>query len=263
MFRTKNHRAGRKKPVEIFLSQLESRSFYLWVDYTDHWAVRPGSVGETYRQLLTLSDGVTVPTTDFKQTLSLFVENVNVVEDGLDVQYPAPPIAKSKSVRKVLWFGSGSNAGSLLRVLAGPLNQKHFELNVVGDSYTKGVLAKSRFQTVPLCTVRFFDWSVKKLRNVSDECELVIIPADKAFASPNRIITAIMLGRWAIADPIASYQPYHHCFNEFKADQIDDAFSDGGQFSELLGKAQLDICNELAPEVLEAKWRQLIELATR
>jgi len=197
-----------------FLNQLQHCSAKIIIDYTDNWLAKPQSqTGKIYQNLIKFSDVISIPVQGLSRAIAKPKESIFLIPDGVDNLGPFPPSKNTSATKQVLWFGHSSNMPSLLDYLDGEFGLNKFILNVVSNQDGLDQIAKYRFTQNRSFEIRVFVWSINKLREVGNFCDLKILPTNKPFASANRLVTAFNLGLPVIASASESHKP----FSEFYA----------------------------------------------
>ena len=172
---------------------------------------------------------------------------------------------------KALWFGHGSNLGSLRQVLPSLLQvgkKNPIDLRIV----TKGIEGVEREckefnrKYRHALALRFAEWSIAETWNSLAAADFVIIPAqaEKRWTlakSPNRIIESLWAGRFVVAHPIPSYMEFTNCawLGDDLAEGIAWMVDHGSLIAERIRSAQNYICSVYSPERIALKWEQILE----
>lgn len=127
--------------------------------------------------------------------------------------------------RQLLWFGHGANLKHLKPLLP--------------------ALAKERLEVLT-------DWSPIKQSVALVMCDLVILPQKELWKSANRAVTALRAGRYAVADPVESYEGL--CFTGGVLEGIEWVKANPGSIIERIRKAQEIIRQRFDPSLLARQW---------
>jgi hypothetical protein len=169
-----------------------------------------------YRGLWPQADAVTVAS----QWLgSAVVGNVpqsaplHVIPDPVEGARMSPAFAPQPGAVRLLWFGYPNNLPLLY--LAWP------HLETLAVRYRVQLSIVTDWSNVPReafegqgerLQVRQVNWSQSAMQEELQHCDLVFIPSDDSPArrtkSANRVIAALWGGRYVVASPLPSYQPF-------------------------------------------------------
>lgn len=124
----------------------------------------------------------------------------------------------SRRPLRLLWFGHGSNVGSiagLLPELPRLVARCTVEVHLVTVQHPDVERLCTSFNEdyAPACTVRLSPWTLDTTWQALRDCDMVIIPIrmddpSKLVKSPNRLVESVWAGRFVVANPIPSYQEF-------------------------------------------------------
>ena len=192
--------------------------------YCDHHAHLSSVVGSLYRDLLGLVDLVVCPSSRMASLAEECVQKppiTHVVEDSCVVARQSFPDFRRSKPCRILWFGSTSNLGYLLRILPDVCRQCSYsfsyELTILTADHALNHLKMwcSKLQYKRPWTFRFVGWArgeqPEQLNRELGRAHVVLIPSDpadprKAGVSHNRLVDSIQGGCVAIASPMDSYR---------------------------------------------------------
>ncbi len=230
---------------------------YLIVDYVDDWLSNSQSKIKTiYEQLINLGATFTVPTEGLAKQLESYVKQVLIIQDGIDkIPNIKPKLLKNK-IKNVLWHGHPSNIFSLIRIIDEELVDLDFNLHLVSSNKSAEILTKSNFNKIPKCKIYFHNWNLKKIVEVSRNCDFAILPVNKKWASENRLITTFRLGLPIIAETINSYKKFSEFYSDFKKDEIIEIFKNPQKSFHQVERAQKIISQNYNQKKILDLWKQ-------
>lgn len=207
------------KPTEADLALMDKPTIVDFCD--DHFNTK------LYRQMAAMADFVTCPTVTMA---SIIKQETGRLARVIPDPYEFPEKAPHCNGKKLLWFGHASNYYTLERILP---DLKEYELHVVSNK--EGCIPYSR-ETME----REFAWA-----------DIVIIPATKAYKSPNRAIEAIRSGCLVIAEP----HPSLYGFPIFQGH-----IKEGIECLQMnqMKEAQQYVRDTFSPQIVTAAWKKLL-----
>lgn len=135
-----------------------------------------------------------------------------IIDDPFEAEIIPPRTARPyDELLKLLWFGSTSNLPHLLPHLVGLrelAERRPLELTIVTPNIQKlgALIVKAGFP------IELVEWSIEAQGSALDHADFVLLPGslegDSRLKSANRLITAIAAGKYTIATPLPSYQPF-------------------------------------------------------
>jgi hypothetical protein len=96
------------------------------------------------------------------------------------------------------------------------------------------------------------EWTPQKQAEGLDWCDLVLLPQSERWKSANRVVTALRAGRYAVADPVASYEGL--CWTGGVLEGIEWVKNNPGSITEKILSAQRIIAQRFSPEKIRAQW---------
>ena len=251
-----------EKIVKSFISQLQICRAKIIVDYTDHWLAKPTTVEfSIYSELQKLATCITLPLIDLARCPEFRDDKTIVIPDGLDQFEMTSPKNHNSPAKVLLWFGHNSNIGSLLSYLDGDFGLNNFHLNVVSDSFGAQKISNYKFLPSRGFTIQSHLWSYETLKIVSGQSDLAIIPVGKKFASPNRILTAFLLGLPVIASQALSHQPFSEYFAQIGSNSAKKLFQNPNRWNTKVRLAQSKLYRVYDDKVLIEHWSNLFNPA--
>jgi hypothetical protein len=182
------------------------------------------------KEMIGMAVAVTVPTVKMAE---LVKEETGVIATVIQdtYEFEERPI-KDISEPKVMWFGHHSNLKYL---------DVRYPVEVIT---TEGVLDKvdKNYTIIP--------WSIKNMLEAFDKNNIVVIPTEYDWKSPNRVIESIRQGMTVVASPIDSYKEFDINFSK------DMGLDNLKQTTPELQKYVSDNFNI---QVIGEKWKQLFE----
>lgn len=182
------------------------------------------------KEMIGMAVAVTVPTVKMAE---LVKEETGVIATVIQdtYEFEERPI-KDISEPKVMWFGHHSNLKYL---------NVRYPVEVIT---TEGVLDKvdKNYTIIP--------WSINNMLEAFDRNNIVVIPTEYDWKSPNRVIESIRQGMTVVASPIDSYKEFDINFSK------DMGLDNLKQTTPELQKYVSDNFNI---QVIGEKWKQLFE----
>lgn len=176
---------------------------------------------DTCYQLCRTADTITASTPMMAEVIARRTQRqALVIGDPYEAPLGTPEFAPLLSTVKLLWFGHPVNfdtLGSLIPALVSYSSEQRIDLHVVTENVAN-IAMKLRAlseQSGPKFGARFTQWSQDTVWRAMDECDLVVIPSlpneSKLVKSPNRLVESLRRGRFVVAYPLPSYQPFADC----------------------------------------------------
>ncbi|MCC7274309.1 MAG: glycosyltransferase, partial [Alphaproteobacteria bacterium] len=182
-------------------------------DYFDH----PES-GAAFARIIDLADEIVASTDEMARTiLRRSGRRATVIGDPVEGRRREPVLEPRFPRVKLLWFGHPLSLDTLWPLvprLAALPAAFPWELHVVTTPLPE-VTAKVealRAAAPATCALRFTPWSIDATWKALADADIVVIPSaddmKKQVKSQNRLLESIQAGRFVVADPIPSYQPF-------------------------------------------------------
>lgn len=243
------------------IKEIKKNRKQILVDYTDNILHSKGDESRKaiYEELIQFHSFVTVPVEGLAEYFKQRGKRVFVIPDGIDNIPNISPYYKKNEEKNILWHGHSSNINSLLRVIITELSGYNFNLHIVSDPVTFEILKKTKFQKVPKCKPIAHLWSINKLASVSAKCDFAILPADKQWASANRLITNFRLGLPSIVETINSYKKYSNFYAEFNKKNIIKMFNSPESWHKSVIDAQKKITEDFDQTKLTNIWKDTLK----
>lgn len=234
----------------------------IFLDYTDHHLGFDSPMKSFYENALNLADICITPSGEMKAALAkYFPGKIHVIPDPIEVPLIEPKV--TSEVRTVLWFGHSSNAEFLAKWLVELPAEKSFSLVVLSNPTGQEIISERMSAVKAKIRVSLQQWSIPRMVYVAKLADLCVIPSDadnprKAFASSNRLLTALALGLPTAATQIPSYQEFSDYFADIEADPL---LLDGQELARLTGlvkKAQREVLEDYSKKSIGYQWEQLL-----
>jgi len=249
-----------EKNILDIIDKLNKKKTTILVDYTDDWLdASHGRNKEIYQKLMRTDSTVIVPIKGLQEKLNKRGKKTIVIPDGIDTIPNFDPRNHNNQVKNVLWHGHSSNIFSLIRIISTELVDYKFNLHLVSNSNAFEIIKKTNFKKTPKCNITGHIWSLDKLQTISTKCDFAILPANKKWASANRLITTFRLGLPVIVETISSYREYSNYYSNFKKNQIIEMFSSPETWHKSVKLAQQKILKEFAPKRLFDLWKACLK----
>lgn len=187
-----------------------------------------------YHDVAAIADMITCPTAEMAKVIFNHGYMAKIIPDA--AEYPlAEPHCNGANL---LWYGHGSNIGSLTRILP---DIKGYPLRVVSNVN----------ETIP--------WSLQGMLDEFKLADIVLMPATKEYKSPNRTIEAIRQGCFVVAEPHPSINDIPGIWiGEIKAG-IEWAVNHPQQANEGTKLAQEYVNENFSQERTANAWKQLVK----
>ena len=146
------------------------------------------------KKMMEMALAVTVPT----KVMAELVKECSGIEAIIipdTYEFDEKPI-KDISEPKVMWFGHYSNLKYL---------DVDYPVDVLTTVLDKKTI-KSNYTIIP--------WSIENMKSAFDRNNVVVIPSECEWKSPNRVIESIRQGLSVVASPIDSYKEFDITFND-------------------------------------------------
>lgn len=196
-------------------------------------------LGGYYRELIDLSHGIVASTSSLADIIRQQTgRQAAVISDPVEgIQQPArfdPPrplsildkilpqrrfsdaIAGYTRPLNLLWYGHPSNLDTLEAFLPDlPRLARHIpmrlEIMTAPNSGAEVMCQRYSQGSDSSLAIKFLSWSLDAMWPALSRCDIVALPSNldsqrKLVKSPNRLLEALWAGRYAVADPLPSYQ---------------------------------------------------------
>lgn len=100
------------------------------------------------------------------------------------------------------------------------------------------------------------DWTPLRQAQGLRGCDLVLLPQSERWKSANRAVTALWAGRYAVADPVCSYEGL--CWTGGVLEGIEWVKANPGSITERIRSAQKIIAERFSPQKLARQWSDCI-----
>lgn len=172
---------------------------------------------EIYQELFPFADGIVTSSERLQIVLAEQIGRPDLpmqwIPDSVEGERLPPRFTPRSGVLRLLWFGYPNNL-PLMQASLPALEQLSSEMNVElalvtsWRDHRRGLFENSSSSL----NLRLLDWSLEVMATELAYCDLVIIPSNNDPArltkSPNRLITCLWAGRYAVAWPIPSYTDF-------------------------------------------------------
>lgn len=243
------------------IKELKKNRKQILVDYTDNILHSKGDESRKaiYEELIQLPSFVTVPVEGLADYFKQRGKKVFVIPDGIDNIPNVNPYVKKNEEKNILWHGHSSNINSLVRIISTDLRSYNFNLHIVSNTVSFEILKQTKFKKAPKCKPFAHLWSINKLASVSVRCDFAILPADKEWASANRLITNFRLGLPSIVETINSYKKYSDFYAEFDKKNIIKMFTSPENWHQSVIVAQRKITEDFDQAKLTKLWKDVLK----
>lgn len=211
----------------------------IWDCCDDHFRTH-----DYYKRIADRADAIVVPTQNMKDRVKAETgKEAFIVEDPYEFPEKEPRLPSGKA-QNLFWYGHKSN-------LQGLLDRR--------PSFTgRQIRVISNW---PGCR----PWSHEGMLEWFEWCDVVPIPVqqtDKAQAkSPNRMVEAIRQGRYVVAEPLPSYQPYGMWSGDLK-EGLEWVDTHPEEALEAVRNAQRIVREKHSPEVIAQQWIKVFNHVT-
>lgn len=250
------------KILEI-IPQFRTNNSKIIIDYTDDLLSSEDAQNRNrrlvYEKLIKTHSCITVPVEGLSKKFKKKGKEVFVIPDGIDDLPIKKPTRKKNNKRNVIWHGHSSNIKSLIRIVSDELAEFDFNLHIVSNAPSFQVLKQTKLNIKPKFRLFGHLWSLQKLISVSQKCDFAILPADKQWASANRLITNFHLGLPVIAESISSYNEFSKFYSSFKEKQIIEMFNNPESWHESVILAQMEIESKFNKKTLTDLWKNILK----
>ena len=243
------------------IKEIKKNRKQILVDYTDDILHSKGDESRKaiYEELIQFHSFVTVPVEGLAEYFKQRGKRVFVIPDGIDNIPNISPYYKKNEEKNILWHGHNTNINSLIRIINNELGNYDFNLHIVSNHLSFKILEQTKFEKLPKCKPIAHLWSINKLASVSAKCDFAILPADKQWASANRLITNFRLGLPSIAETISSYKKYSKFYAEFDKKNIIKMFNSPESWHQSVIVAQKKITEDFDQEKLTNLWKGVLK----
>lgn len=189
----------------------------IFVDICDNVFAPPeDGLKGVYRAILPYADAVVTSSDALVEALA---NNVPVgipiysIADAVEEKRQRPVFCPDAGTVRLLWYGYPNNLPLLHGELKN-LQQLAPKLSiqlVIVTAWPSGTAAGFP-DTVGSINMRRVNWSPQAMRDELRACDIVIVPSDESPArmtkSANRVITGLWAGKYVVASPLPSYEPF-------------------------------------------------------
>ena len=244
------------------IKELRKNRKQILVDYTDNilHSKNDESRKAIYEELIQLQSFVIVPVEGLAEYFKQRGKKVFVIPDGIDKIPNINPYNKNNKEKNILWHGHNTNINSLIRIISTEIGNYNFNLHIVSNRLSFEILKQTKFEKLPKCKPIAHPWSINKLASVSAKCDFAILPADKQWASANRLITNFRLGLPSIAETISSYKKYSNFYAEFNKKNIIEMFNSPESWHQSVIVAQKQITEDFDQTQLTNLWKSILKI---
>lgn len=219
-------------PGEVELARASPCSVYDLCD--EHFTSTPDAIAafpwirNHYRRMCEVAD---VVTTGSRELARIIKEKTG--RDAVVIEEPHEGKRQEPGYRdppKLFWFGHRANL-------------KHLE--ALADRISSEVSY--------LCNP---DWTPLRQAQGLRGCDLVLLPQSERWKSANRAVAALWAGRYAVADPVDSYEGL--CWTGGVLEGIEWVKANPGSITEKIRQAQRIIAERFSPERIRSQWSDCI-----
>jgi len=233
------------------------------LDLTDNHLDAPSSMSNFYREAITLSDLIVVPSAKMKHHLARWAMSpVVIIPDSIEYEAIRP---RQTRTLNGIWFGHGSNLRYLVdRIEERALLARVESLTICTDTNSLKMLQNARIRPC-FAEINYVPWSVSNLGAALKKVDFAFLPVGlddvkKSGAGPNRLLTALTSGLAVFTQPLASYIEFREYFQN-----IDDSNMEIDEDTIHLGKikaglSQSRIIQEFNQTELGLTWKHLISI---
>jgi hypothetical protein len=191
-----------------------------------------------YMDFALCADIITCPTQAMAEEIEFRVFGFKPIVIADPYEYPE--VDPHCAGTKLLWYGHGSNIGSLLRVMR---ELDDYDLQIVSN--------------VPWS----MPWSPESMAAEFAKADIVVIPATAAHKSPNRAVEAIRQGCFVVAEPHPSLEGFPGIWIGNLKEGIEWAQQNLSEANERTRQAQDWVARRFSPQTLASAWKSLFERA--
>lgn len=243
----------------------------LVVDICDYPFAKPPQVQSFYSDVLKICDTVVVNSERMADLMAAHLPSRPVVIDDAIIGAERNPEFAPAGRLRLLWFGHRVNLYYLDAWVDGLVRfarEVPCRLTVVtaAGAGAEQVTGQMEARFGPAFEARFIEWSLEALAGAMRRADLVLIPSDpsdplKAGVSANRIAETLRAGRFAIASPVPSYQPFADAawLGQDAIEGIRWALANRIEVRTRIRRGQELVATRLSADVIGAHWRGLLE----
>lgn len=265
-------------PLNEALAQaLKARGKKIVVDLCDNYFEHL-TLGEALRKhhvsMCRLADVVVASTPELATLIHTHTGiPARVVSDPVEGPAGMPAFNPEPSRLKLLWFGHQSNVGplnDLMPVLAETSHHIPIELVIMtktSPAFLQAEAATNR-QFAPRFTVKLIEWQADAVWLALRNCDMVLIPSPPgeyhAVKSPNRIAEALRAGRYVVANPLPSYEPFRNAawLGDDIGAGIREALENRDRIAARIRAGQAYVETHHAPAVIASHWETALNIAS-
>jgi hypothetical protein len=257
---------GRSAKWLEYLKNFKSAGKVIILDYTDNHLGLPNSqMADFYKSALQYIDYTITPSGHMANLLNAHYKGKNnIIYDPVEISNSIPKIL-THGVKKILWFGHGSNLQYLLNYLYSQSNStQFFELLILSDRASLEFLVRNPPKISLNLKINLAEWSISNMIAASKIADACIIPSDpqdpkKSGASSNRLITSFALGLPTAASNIPSYVPYSDYYFDLQSAEIDDFLNSLDKYSLKISLAQAIVTPNYTMDKIGGEWASFIK----
>jgi uncharacterized Rossmann fold enzyme len=213
----------------VEIARAKARGSWVVVDFCDDHFDWP-----YYSEILRLADAVTCPTEAMAAIIQERGREATVIPDPYEYPEREPHCAGDY----LLWFGHGTNKGSLDRILP---DLEGRSLHVVSNF--AGALP----------------WSRETILRELAEADIVILPATELYKSANRAVEAIRQGCFVVAEPHPAWNDIPGIWIGNIKEGIEWAIQHLEEANQRTSLAQKYVMGEYSPKTVAAMWKTAIQ----
>ncbi len=253
---------------EQLAKQAKAANCRILFDVCDNHYTHP-QLADHYLNMSQLADHITVSTHAMAEQVAYHTKRTaTLISDPFEGLKQTPRFSPQSNHLKLLWFGHPSNLNSLQAIIP-ELHQFSTQipltLHIVSapNCGIKQACQQLNQQQTRL-QLHFSAWSLKTTFAALKKTDIVIIPslnnAEKQVKSPNRLIEALWAGKYVIAHPLPSYQPFKQWtwLGESLSEGLAWALANKKQVPKYISQAQTYIAKHHAPSVIGQQWEKLL-----
>jgi hypothetical protein len=252
---------GRSSLWIKYLETIKSKNKKIILDYTDNHLDNANSpMADFYKSALPLIDFAVAPSYHMMDLLQKHWHGpVKVIYDPFEVRIVEPK-TKFNSVKKLLWFGHGSNLPYLTDYLKNKTNSTdQYQLIILSNKAAIEAHFSRSFSIKNNIIMNFGEWSLENMisaAKVADGCIIPSNPSDprKSGASSNRLITSFALGLPTAASMVPSYIPHAQYYFNLDDEDLNNFYSNLTSYSKKTSMAQKEILPDYSENSIGNEW---------
>jgi hypothetical protein len=166
-------------------------------------------------------------------------------------------VASSERLAEDIWKETGRDAVIIEEPYDGPEGEPKFspEMRLFWFGHRANLrhleaIAASLADPVAICTNP--QWTPQKQAEGLEWCDLVLLPQSERWKSANRAVTALRAGRYAVADPVDSYEGL--CWTGGVLEGIEWVKQNPGSIIERIRQSQKIIAERFSPQRIQKQW---------